>query len=78
MIESDMIILKKLFILKDYVRKIFNEWDYDIGHGKSHFDPDNTYYIDAMSNKVCELKEKLSFKYRRRDEIALRYLVSKL
>jgi|TARA_R100001530_G_scaffold47761_1_gene35894 hypothetical protein len=66
MIESDIIILKKIFILKDYVRKIFNESD------------DYDRYVDEMSNKVCELKSKLSFNYRRRDEIPLRYLASKL
>jgi len=66
MIESDIIILKKIFILKDYVRKIFNEND------------DYDRYVDEMSNKVCELKSKLSFNYRRRDEIPLRYLASKL
>ena len=66
MIESDMIILKRLFILMDYAKKI---------HDKSDgFDA----YVCVMCDKVCELKEKLSFKYRRRDEIPLRYLASKL
>tara|TARA_R100000458_G_C8025696_1_gene83459 strand:- start:192 stop:392 length:201 start_codon:yes stop_codon:yes gene_type:complete len=66
MIESDMIILKRLFILMDYVKKIYDKSD--------GFDS----HVCVMSDKVCELKEKLSFKYRRRDEIPLRYLASKL
>jgi hypothetical protein len=66
MIENDRIILKKIFILKDYVRKIF----YSKGYRDDEF-------VAKMSGKVCELKTKLSFKYRRRDEIPLRYLASK-
>ena len=64
--KNDRIILKKIFILKDYVRKIFNDEKYR-----------DDEFVAKMSGKVCELKTKLSFKYRRRDEIPLRYLASK-
>ena len=69
MIESDRIILKKTFIMLDYARK----------HSKlSTEDSDEDEFVNAMYNKFSELKSKLSFNYRRRDEIPLRYLASKL
>ena len=65
--KNDRIILKKIFILKDYVRKIF----YSKGYRDDEF-------VAKMSGKVCELKSKLSFRFRRNDEIPLRYLASKI
>ena len=64
MIENDMPILRKLFILLDYCRKI-------------HKSLDDEKFIDTMWNKVSILKIKLSFRYKNRDEKALRYLASK-
>lgn len=69
MIESDMIILKKLFILLDYGRKLLNE-NLEVKEDEE--------FVDAIYDKIGILKTKLSFKYRRRDEIPLRYLASKL
>ena len=69
MIESDRIILKKTFIMLDYARK-HNEMSTE--------DLDRDEFVNAMYDKFSELKSKLSFKYRRRDEIPLRYLASKL
>ena len=70
MIESDRIILKKTFIMLDYARK----------HSKllSTEDLNRDEFVNAMYDKFRNLTNKLSFKYRRRDEIPLRYLASKL
>ena len=62
--ENDKLILRKLFILLDYCRKI-------------HKLLDDEEFIYNMYNKVSALKIKLSFKYRKKDEVALRYLASK-
>ena len=64
-----MIILKKLFILLDYGRKLLNE-NLEVKEDEE--------FVDAIYDKIGILKTKLSFKYRRRDEIPLRYLASKL
>ena len=69
MIESDGIILKKVFIMLDYARK-HNELSTE--------DLNRDEFVNAMYDKFSELKSKLSFNYRRRDEIPLRYLASKL
>ena len=66
MIESDRIILKKLFIMWDYVRKLCEQYDV------------NDEFVVEMDKKIGYFKSKLSFRYRRRDEIPLRYLASKL
>ena len=68
MIENDRIILKKLFILLDYGRKLLNE-NLEVKEDEE--------FVDAIYDKIGILKTKLSFKYRRRDEIPLRYLASK-
>ena len=59
--NKDKTILKKLFILLDYCRKI-------------HKSVDDDEFINAMYNKVSSLKAKLSFRYRNKDEKALRYI----
>ena len=59
--NKDKTILKKLFILLDYCRKI-------------HKSVDDDEFINAMYNKVSSLKSKLSFRYRNKDEKALRYI----
>ena len=64
MIKKDIPILRKLFILLDYCRKI-------------HKSLDDEEFIDTMYDKVSTLKIKLSFRYRNRDEKVLRYLASK-
>jgi hypothetical protein len=64
MIKKDIPILRKLFILLDYCRKI-------------HKSLNDEEFIDTMYDKVSTLKIKLSFRYRNRDEKALRYLASK-
>ena len=69
MIESDRIILKKVFIMLDYARK-HNEMSTE--------DLDRDEFVNSMYDKFSKLKSKLSFNYRRRDEIPLRYLASKL
>ena len=69
MIKSDGIILKKVFIMLDYARK-HNELSTE--------DLNRDEFVNAMYDKFSELKSKLSFNYRRRDEIPLRYLASKL
>ena len=74
MIESDRIILKKTFIMLDYARKL-DELSIE---GLTSTGRHNNDFDDAMYNKFSELKSKLSFNYRRRDEIPLRYLASKL
>ena len=63
MIKKDIPILRKLFILLDYCRKI-------------HKSLNDEEFI-TMYDKVSTLKIKLSFRYRNRDEKALRYLASK-
>ena len=68
MIKSDGIILKKVFIMLDYARK-HNELSTE--------DLNRDEFVNAMYDKFSELKSKLSFNYRRRDEIPLRYLASK-
>ena len=68
MIKKDIPILRKLFILLDYGRKLLNE-NLEVKEDEK--------FIDAMYDKIGILKTKLSFKYKRRDEIALRYLASK-
>lgn len=65
MTDKDKVILKKLFILLDYCRKIHNVLDDDD-------------FINVMNDKVSNLKSKLSFRYRRKNEVALRYLVQKI
>ena len=62
--KNDKLILKKLFILLDYCRKI-------------HKLLDDEEFINNMYNKVQKLKIKLSFKYRNKDEVALRHIASK-
>jgi len=69
MIESDRVILKKLFILLDYGRKLLNK-NLEVKNDEE--------FVDAIYDKIGILKTKLSFNYRRRDEIPLRYLASKL
>ena len=64
MIKNDIPILRKLFILLDYCKKI-------------HKSLNDEEFIDTMYDKVSTLKIKLSFRYRNRDEKALRYLASK-
>lgn len=64
MIKNDIPILRKLFILLDYCKKI-------------HKSLDDEEFIDTMYNKVSILKTTLSFRYKNRDEKALRYLASK-
>ena len=64
MIKKDIPILRKLFILLDYCRKI-------------HKSLNDEEFIDTMYDKVSTLKIKLSFRYRNRDEKALRYIYSK-
>jgi len=64
MIKKDIPILRKLFILLDYCRKI-------------HKSLNDEEFIDTMYDKVSTLKIKLSFRYRNRDEKVLRYLASK-
>ena len=64
MIKKDIPILRKLFILLDYCRKI-------------HKSLNDEEFIDTMYDKVSTLKIKLSFRYRNIDEKALRYLASK-
>jgi hypothetical protein len=60
--DKDKAILKKLFVLLDYCRKIHKSSDED--------------FVFEMYSKVSLLKSRLSFRYRNRDEKALRYLVS--
>ena len=62
--ENDKLILRKLFILLDYALKTL-------------YPNDDEEFSDAMFDKVQKLKTKLSFKYRKKDEVALRYLASK-
>ena len=64
MIKKDIPILRKLFILLDYCRKI-------------HKSLNDEEFIDTMYDNDSTLKIKLSFRYRNRDEKALRYLASK-
>ena len=72
--ENDKLILRKLFILLDYARKLCRL----IVTGKrlEGFNGDHEF-ASAMFDKVQELKIKLSFKYKNKDEVALRYLASK-
>ena len=74
MIENDMPILKRLFILLDYCRKIQYKFDHSAEADKSL---DDEEFIDTMWNKVSTLKIKLSFRYKNKDENALRYISSK-
>ena len=59
--NKDKTILKKLFILLDYCRKI-------------HKSVDDDEFINVMYDKVSSLKSKLSFRYKNKDEKALRYI----
>ena len=72
--EKDKLILKKLFILLDYARKLCRL----IANGKrlEGFNGDHEF-ASTMFDKVQELKIKLSFKYKNKDEVALRYIASK-
>ena len=72
--KNDRIILKKAFIMLDYARKLDGLSTEGLTSTGRHKDE----FVNSMYDKFSKLKSKLSFSYRRRDEIPLRYLASKV